>query len=270
MTTRILCAVELTPLAPHVVSLASILARAKGASVALLNATSRHDPHPETAGQMERLAKPLESAGIPVSIAIEESEPAPLILEHAEGAALVVMGTHGGRGIERLMLGSVAERVLDNAPCPVATLRGAFGGVIDRIVCGVDLVDAAPLEAALALARELRAEMVALHSVAELPEDGKHGLVPASYCPTLLAEGREGLGAAIGAFDTAGVTIRKVVAAGHPYRQLIRCAAEEAAGLIVVGVHPHLFGGTAHHVVREAECPVLTVRGAAAREESSR
>jgi nucleotide-binding universal stress UspA family protein len=270
MTARILCAVDLTPLAPHVVALASAFARAKRESVTLLHATNRRDPHPEAAEQLERLAVPLRSAGIPVSIVMEESEPAPFVLEYATGAALVVMGTHGGHGIERLMLGSVAERVLDHAPCPVATVREAFQGVISRIVCGVDLVDAAPLEAALALAREMEAEVVALYSVVEVPEEGKHGLVPASYSLALLAEARERLDIALATLDTKGVRVREAVAPGLPYRQLIRYATDESAGLIVVGVHPHLFGGTAHHVVREAECPVLTVRGAAASEESSR
>jgi nucleotide-binding universal stress UspA family protein len=270
MTARILCAVDLTPLAPQVVALASAFARAKGASVTLLHATNRRDPHPEAAGQLERLAVPLRSAGIPLSIVMEESEPAPFVLEYATGAALVVMGTHGGHGIERLMLGSVAERVLDHAPCPVATVREAFQGVITRIICGVDLVDAAPLEAAMALGREMQAEVVVLHSVTEVPEVGKHGLVPASYGAALLAEARERLDESLAALDITGVRIREAVAPGLPYRQLVRCATEESAGLIVVGVHPHLFGGTTHHVVREAECPVLTVRGAAASEESFR
>jgi nucleotide-binding universal stress UspA family protein len=270
MTARILCAVDLTPLAPHVVALASAFARAKRASVTLLHATDRRDPHPEAAEQLEQLAAPLRSAGIPVTITLEEGEPAPFILDSARGAALIVMGTHGGQGVERMMLGSVAERVLDHAPCPVATVRDAFQGVISRIVCGVDLVDAAPLEVALALAREMQAEVIVLHSAREVPEEGRHNLVPASYCPTLLAEERERLHAALSVLDTTGIDLREAVVPGRPYRQLVRYAAEESAGLIVVGVHPHLFGGTAHHVVREAECPVLTVRGTAASKERFR
>ena len=269
-TPRILCALDLTPLSPHAVALASVLARAKAASVTLLFATDLRDPHPEAEERLECLAEPLRGAGIAVSIAMEEGEPAPVVLGHAADSALVVMGTHGGRGVERMMLGSVAERVLYRSPCPVATVRQAFQGVIRRIVCGVDLADAAPLEAALALARELQAEVVVLHSVAEVPEEGRHGLVPASYGPVLLAEGREKLDALLSALDTTGIRIREAVAPGRPSRQLIRRAAEESAGLIVVGVHPHLFGGTTHQVVREAECPVLTVRGASAYEENSR
>jgi len=270
MSGRILCAVDLTPLAPHVVALAATFARAKDASLVLLHATDRRDPEPDAAERLEQLAGPPRSAGIAVATALEEGEPAPIVLGHAEGALLVVMGTHGGRGVERMMLGSVAERVLDHSPCPVVTVREAPGRGFARIVCGVDFVDGAPLAVAAALASELGAELVAVHAVPEAPEEGRRGLVPASYCPSLLAEANEELESAIARLVGTGVGIRRVVVPGRPDRQLVRCASREAAGLVVVGVHPHLFGGTTHHVVREAECPVLTVRGAPASKESSR
>ena len=46
-----------------------------------------------------------------------------LELAKADGYDLIVMGTHGRRGFGRVMLGSVAERVLREAPCPVLTVR---------------------------------------------------------------------------------------------------------------------------------------------------
>ena len=57
------------------------------------------------------------------------------------------------------------------------------------------------------------------------------------------------------------------VATGKAYRTILHVAAEEGAGLIVMGVHgkgvlhQRLFGSTTHHVIREAGCPVLTLRG---------
>lgn len=53
---------------------------------------------------------------------------------------------------------------------------------------------------------------------------------------------------------------------GRSYREILRVANEEHAGLIVLGAHGYgvlekmFFGSTAHHVVRRATCPVLTVR----------
>ena len=42
---------------------------------------------------------------------------------HASGVDLIVMGTHGRSGVAHLLMGSVAERVVQTAPCPVLTVR---------------------------------------------------------------------------------------------------------------------------------------------------
>ena len=57
---------------------------------------------------------------------LEEGDPATMILNVAQetGAGLIVMGTHGRTGLERLLMGSVAEQVMRKAPCPVLTMRG--------------------------------------------------------------------------------------------------------------------------------------------------
>jgi universal stress protein A len=56
--------------------------------------------------------------------------PATAICETAEkiGADLIVMGTHGRTGIAHVFLGSVAERTIRHAPCPVLTVRGSEHG----------------------------------------------------------------------------------------------------------------------------------------------
>ena len=46
-----------------------------------------------------------------------------------ERVDMIVMGTHGRSGLDRLLLGSVAERVIRLAPCPVLTVRQAKSGV---------------------------------------------------------------------------------------------------------------------------------------------
>jgi nucleotide-binding universal stress UspA family protein len=52
------------------------------------------------------------------------------ILETAENAKhdLIVMGTHGRRGLERVLMGSVAEKIVARAPCPVVTVHGSSEG----------------------------------------------------------------------------------------------------------------------------------------------
>lgn len=270
MTRPVLAAVDLSPLSTPVAALAGAIARATGTSVTLLHATDRRDPEPRAAEALDVLAAPLRGSGLAVDVELAEGDPADVTLARAAGASYVVTGTHGGQGVEYLMLGSVAERILDHAPCPVATVRVGFSGALRRIVCGADLSDAAPLAAGLALARAAGAELLVLHAVRELPDDGAWDLVPASTRAGLLEEAQTGLASHLAGLDTSGVAVRTAVVPGRAHLQLVRGAAEESADLVVVGVHPHLFGSTAHHVVRSSDVPVLTVRGPVPDEESPR
>jgi nucleotide-binding universal stress UspA family protein len=63
------------------------------------------------------LAKPLVLAGAPYEAIVEAAK--------ENKADLVVMGTHGRKGVSRFFLGSVASRVISTAPCPVMTVRAA-------------------------------------------------------------------------------------------------------------------------------------------------
>ncbi|HEY8505975.1 MAG TPA: universal stress protein [Gemmataceae bacterium] len=66
--------------------------------------------------------------GPEVEYRLEEGDPAAVILRVAaeRGCDLIVMGTHGRTGLWRVLLGSVAERVLRDAPCPVLTVKSPF------------------------------------------------------------------------------------------------------------------------------------------------
>ena len=79
-------------------------------------------------------------------------------------------------------------------------------------------------------------------------------------------EGRARLTDAIPDRVRAAVTVDTVLTAGKPYREVLRVAAEHRADLLVAGVHGRgaidrmLFGSTTQHLVRQASCPVLTLR----------
>jgi nucleotide-binding universal stress UspA family protein len=70
-----------------------------------------------------------EAAGLRVEVRVSRGRPWELIPEVAEevGADLIVMGTRGHTGLKHAVLGSVAERTLARAPCPVLVLRDAEG-----------------------------------------------------------------------------------------------------------------------------------------------
>jgi nucleotide-binding universal stress UspA family protein len=74
---------------------------------------------------VERTARLLRDAGYQVTATVEEGEPRTTIIDYAGriGAELIVVGSHGRRGLPRLLLGSVSEYVARHAPCSVEIVR---------------------------------------------------------------------------------------------------------------------------------------------------
>lgn len=123
--------------AQHAFPLACALARECGARVVVLHVMlppvggaiteERHHPEEYFAGGWEalhRMHAPLQN--VRVEHRLEEGQPAKVICQVAgdEGAKLIVMSTHGRTGLSRALMGSVAEHVVREAPCPVVTLKG--------------------------------------------------------------------------------------------------------------------------------------------------
>jgi nucleotide-binding universal stress UspA family protein len=192
---------------------------------------------------------------------------------------LLVIGTHGRSGFERLVLGSVTEKVLRRAACPVLAVPPAgplpSPVVCKRILCAVDFSKSslAALEWATSLAQEADAHLTLLHvmdyGIHEWPEiyerfmDGQVSLEDfRTYCRE---SGRERLELAVPPHARTYATIETAQVAGKPYREIVRVAAERHCDLIVMGVRgpatfEHaLLGSTTQQVVRLAEMPVLVV-----------
>lgn len=76
--------------------------------------------------QLARIAARARKSGLRVTTLLLEGDPSPHIVRAARGmrADFVVMGTHGRTGFSKFLLGSVAERVIATASCPVVTVRG--------------------------------------------------------------------------------------------------------------------------------------------------
>lgn len=74
---------------------------------------------------MTRVLTPLLASGLPVISELRHGSPTEAILEAAEDCAadLIVVGTHGRSGVSHLLMGSVAERVVRQAGCPVLAVR---------------------------------------------------------------------------------------------------------------------------------------------------
>ena len=92
-----------------------------------------HDQGMETARTLSKVARDvldrelrdLQDAGVSAEVLLEEGSPEELVLRCIESKSvdLVVMGTHGRSGLAHLLLGSVAERVVGEAPVPVISTR---------------------------------------------------------------------------------------------------------------------------------------------------
>jgi nucleotide-binding universal stress UspA family protein len=214
----------------------------------------------------------------PVEVLVEEGNIAGQIvtLARAQGMDLIVMGTHGHGGFERLALGSTTDKTLRKASCPVLTVPPApdtapASGQFRRIVCATDFSESASraLECAVGLARKAEGRVTLLHVLEGVP--GPRGAAAAaafdvsSYRRDLEEEARVRMAEAIP--PEAGEWIdAQVVGAGKPYEEILKAAEEAGADLIAMGVHGRtalteaLFGSTAYQVARHATCPVLTAR----------
>ncbi len=225
------------------------------------------------ADELHLLSAPLSSAGVTLRTQIAEGNTAAEIVRHAadHDVDLVVMGTHGRSGFDRLTLGSVAEKVLRKAPCPVLTIppgaaRTATDVSVRRILCPTDFSTCSEhaLDFALSLADRADAAVTALHVVETIetrPELSRAMTdLQKRRCDTELRFLEE-----INAARAGGKRITNVVTLGRPYVEILRMVEERAIDLIVMGVRGRgpidmaLFGSTTNHVVRRAACPVVTV-----------
>jgi nucleotide-binding universal stress UspA family protein len=222
-----------------------------------------------------------EAGGHAVDVVVRESTDAKAgIVEEAIacGASLIVMGTHGRSGLDHMLLGSVAEKVLHKAPCPilvvpphVAPESGAASAVFKRIVCAIDFSTSSllALNYAFSLAQEADAKLTLLHAI-EFPLalrevafstdtdiDRQHAAAEAEYLRRLRA--------LVPAQARTYCSVTTRVNEGKPAREIERVAAAERADLIVMGVQGRsavdlmVFGSNTHAVIRNAACPVLVV-----------
>ena len=223
------------------------------------------------------------ASGIPCEAVVRTGHPVDCVITGAaESADLVVMGTHGATGFRHLMLGSVTEKVLRGASCPVLTvpprLQDSSPVPFRRIVCAIDAF-APTLRAvnyACSLAQEAPAEVTLLHvvewpwkeppgpSLEELP--AREALALAEFRINVERQARTRLEALVPADVHDWCAVKTEVRHGKPYREILRVANESRADLIVTGVQRNhalgraVFGSTTNHIVRSAACPVLTVR----------
>ena len=183
---------------------------------------------------------------------------------------LVVLGTHGRGGIKKLVLGSVAEEIVDSVPCPVLTVgphvppKSLPELKLGRILYATDLLHGSTraLTHALWLAEQEHAHLTLLH-VLKMPTD-----VAMGYAQSEKEMAMKRLAQLLRPETTASVVTEFIVEVGAPGEHILKVAESQSADLIVMSPHhtafarasTHLPWVTPHQVLCHARCPVLTMR----------
>jgi nucleotide-binding universal stress UspA family protein len=184
---------------------------------------------------------------------------------------LVVSGTHGRRGLQRMLMGSVAEEVLRRAPCPVLTVRdheGRSAWNVQNILAPVDFSDEA--DTAVRHAKELAltygAKVTLLHAVEEVIYPSAYGMEMADAPgPEVIDRVEESL--ATMAREEIGyehVLVEAVV--GYAPSVILDYEEEHDVDLIVISTHGRsglerlLLGSVTERVARRASVPVFVVK----------
>jgi len=187
-------------------------------------------------------------------------------------ADLIVLGTHGRTGTQKLVLGSVAEEVFRRSPVPVLTIgpfardgtRGAAR--FHRVLYATDFSPEARAAAAYAvsLAQENQSHLILLHVI-----DGKNDPNARGRAEISIASAMHELLAVIPAEVQLWCRPEPVVQYGQAAERILEEAGGRHADLVVLGVRGasghlrvaiHLQRSVAYKVVANAHCPVLTVR----------
>jgi nucleotide-binding universal stress UspA family protein len=234
----------------------------------------------EARDYLKRVACPLHGEGIKVKTALEVGTPADSILDYAQTMQmdLIAMTTHGRSGVSRWVYGSVADRVLRRAACPVLLMRAqpsaGHSGEVSRILVPLDGSPLAEsvLPHAQALATAFNAEIVLLRvigtpaGVYTLPEmlpilaaDTYHGEHEASEYLTHWQS----------QLEEQGLHVRSLSAKAQIADAILDVSLAQQVSLIAMcthgrsGVSRWFYGSVAERVLQAATVPILLVRACA-------
>lgn len=222
--------------------------------------------------ELNKLAQRHARNGLQPEFAVHKGVIPESILSFAEEqrADLIVMGTHGRQGIDRVTMGSVTEKVLRKARCPVLAVRKPSHDFVSpedtvdpvnlrKILFCTDFSDYAhrALTYAFSLAMEYNAELTLLHVLEDVPTE--------TDLQSATAEIARKLAKPIPQDIRNWCTVKPVVRVGKPYQEILQLSLEAQTDLVIMGVRGRnaldlaLFGSTTHRVIQLGSCPVLAV-----------
>ena len=288
---RILCPIDFSEYSEHALRYAMKMAKWYGASLQVLHVMPPMMPlatsalaaagHQLVRNNLKSTIERWQDPEVDVAAELLESaSTAEMIMRRADAldVDLIVAGSHGRKGMRRMLLGSVVEPLLHRCRRPVLIVPAGLNlarlerpVAFSRIICGVDFSDAsvAALAYALSIAEECDARLTIVNAI-EMPPELINPPQPPDFNierarGAVAAERLTKLRALIPEHARDCCTVETAVVEGGASRQLLRFADERQADLVVLGVHGRnaldlaVFGSTAKDVVTRAHCPVLIV-----------
>jgi nucleotide-binding universal stress UspA family protein len=231
--------------------------------------------------QLATLAQHENKARVAVTYSVRTGKPFHEIATAAreDRADLIVLATHGYTRVNRVLLGSTAERVVRYASCPVLTVPsystpkpvGKNVSIqLKKILVPMDFsnISKDALPWATSLAAQFGAELILLHVTEKFPIDYLLGreLMSETIVPLMKQAEAELEHLAESLSKSTGVNISAVVRDGTPFEEICHASKTLGTDLIVLTTHGYTglkhvwLGSTAERVVRHAICPVLVVR----------
>ncbi len=263
----------------HVLSDAGLLLMTGGVDYVSMG-TIFEDTHSEIKEKLEELAGYCEE--IPHKSHVRHGQVwknLAAIIEENE-IDLIVVGTHGRGGIGKLLLGSVAENILRHAKCPVLTVGPKVTGraklplvkkagrelapvdlELNEIVMATNFAESAPriTAQAIAVAEEFRSRLLLMHVL--------ENYFDISRRPEVIEESIRNLKALVPKSTALQYAPEVLVEFGPAADAILKAAVKYEADMIILGARSaadigttHLPWSSAHHVVANATCPVLTIR----------
>jgi nucleotide-binding universal stress UspA family protein len=242
--------------------------RDEGMSVAQQSAQAAVD-------HAEQLA---EEVGCRVRTSVRQGIPHTAIIDYATShdIDLVTMGTHGRTGLQRFLLGSVAERVLREAPVPVFTTHVDDKRALpsyDDVLVPTDGSEGATtaLTHALDIASTTGGTLHVLSVVDSRALSGGFEAGPTlpSIETNLQTYSQDSVDAFVERATEADVDATGTVTVGLPADEICAYAEDNGVDLVVMGTHGRtglervVFGSVTERVVRTTDVPVLTIRPSA-------
>jgi nucleotide-binding universal stress UspA family protein len=284
MVKQILFATDFSSCAEHAEEYVALFATTYGATIHVLHVLEIYEgvyasiqDHRETEVQLARVVQRLQQRTVLVTHQQTAGIPDVLICEAAEEnqADLIMLGTHGRTGLQHILLGSTAERVLTMAPCPVLTVREPKEGkephergsiTCQHVIVPIDFSGCSfdALEYGIQIAKDFGATLTLLHVLEPMPYGidltFDHAAERNKQDVTVQ------LASVVNTLRSHDVSAQEVVRGGVPADSILEYVRTSGGDLIVMGTHGRrgifhvMRGSVAEAVLRRAPCPVLAIK----------